>query len=203
MDTQKDLEYDIAMESTFFERAIEDYLEDNPDVKKDLSFIKSDNLFFAPNLTIRPPKNDKEQIERISLIVRAAKHFNKLTADQIVENLSKDKEHKMSRPAINAYIYGTIKAPPTREFLLALFKALKVPTVSMDTGLEMCWYKGENVELKKAHFLMSFFREIAREKGKRLPPESVKKLVTRLTSMAELFVDEELKEVKEGNKNEK
>lgn len=199
MDTSEEIEYDLAISGTFFERAIEDYLEGNPDVKSQLSFI--DDSFIPPMLTERPPKNDKEQIERISLVVRAAKYLNELTADEIASNLTR--EHKMGRAALNAYIYGTIKTPPTREFMFALFKALKVPEESINTGLEMCWYKGTNVELKKGHFAASLLDEIAREKGRQLSSESLKKLTIRLTSIAELFVDEETKIVKEGNKNEK
>lgn len=199
MDTLEEIEYDLGMLSTFFERAIDDYLEGNPDVKNQFSFI--DDSFFPPMLTQIPPKNDKEQIERISLVIRAAKYLNELTADEIAKNLTG--EHKMGRAALNAYIYGTIKTPPTREFMFALFKALRIPDESINTGLEMCWYKGANVELKKVHFVKSLLFEIAKEKGKQLSSELVEKLTMRLTSIAELFIDEETKGIKEGNKNEK
>lgn len=165
------------LDTTFFERAIQAYEEGNyVDVH-------------ANKLLLEPPKDNKEQIERISLVLKAVKYFNKFTADQFVERLPKD--HEMTRAALNAYIYGTLKTPPTRDFMLALFTALNIPEESITTGLDICGYKGTS---KEKNVAKSLIFEVAKENKKNLSNSSIEKLSKRLYLIAKVFVDEELHE---------
>ncbi len=132
------------------------------------------------------PKSNKEQIERVSLFIKRCKLASKLTVQKIARSLPG--EHKMSRTALNAYIYGTIQAPPTRDFLIALFKVMKVPAENLDVILRLCGYRGILGGIRISEDLIL---EVCGKKGKRLSRQSISSLAKRIYSMAELLVEEQ------------
>lgn len=132
------------------------------------------------------PKSNKEQIERVSLFIKRCKLASKLTAQKIARSLPR--EHKMSRTALNAYIYGTIQAPPTRDFLIALFKVMKVPNENLDMMLRLCGYRGILGGISISEDLIL---EVSGKKGKPLNRQSISSLAKRIYSMAELLVEEQ------------
>jgi transcriptional regulator with XRE-family HTH domain len=180
MDTSQEKKYEAELDTTFFERTIQHYDYNAEGNSREIDMNK---------LLLEPPKDNKEQIERISLVVKAVKCSNKFTADQIAERLPK--EHIMTRAALNAYIYGKVKTPPTRDFMIALFKALDVPEESITSGLDICGYKGTS---KEKNVAKSLILEVAKENKKNLSNSSIEKISKRLYSIAKLFVDEELNE---------
>lgn len=132
------------------------------------------------------PKSNKEQIERVSLFIKKCKLASKLTAKKIARSLpGKD---KMSRTALNAYIYGTIQAPPTRDFLIALFKVMKVPNENLDMMLRLCGYRGILGGISISEDLIL---EVCGKKDKQLSRQSISSLAKRVYSMAELLIEEQ------------
>ena len=143
-----------------------------------------------------PPKDDDDQIAKMSLILKAFKEISQLTADEIANKLPP--KYQMSRTALNAYLYGTVKTPPTRDFLLAVFNVLGVPKDLLDVVMGVCGYRGHSVEKEIAKDLII---QICTKSNKKLSNSSIEKLANRIYSMAEMFIDEECKELLKGATN--
>ena len=135
-----------------------------------------------------PPKNDEEQIERTSLFLKIFKSENNISGKELVERLPK--EYKLTRTALNAYIYGTMKNPPSRDFLITIFKSMGISDEQLDTVLGMCGYK----EISGKDTARKLIKELLVKDSKTLKPSSIEKLANRITSMTAMFINEECKE---------
>ena len=86
---------------------------------------------------------DKEQIKLIAHEMQMLKKKYKLTAETIISNLPA--HIRISRTALNAYLYGTIKSPPSKEMIISLLKAFTRDIKEIDTVLLNCGYTPHTV----------------------------------------------------------
>ena len=154
-------------------------------LQKTNTIIKGESIY-------SPPENDKDQIERISAFLQVFKRENRITGEEIIQEMPK--AIRISRTALNAYIYGTVKTPPSRDFLITLFKCVGVNEAQLDMALGLCGYAGVSGK-DSANKLI---RQLTKKSGKELSLSSIDKLTNRIVSMAEMLIEEESKELEKS-----
>lgn len=138
------------------------------------------------SIPIKLPDNNQEQIKKISEELQRCKKAKRLTLDQAIKALPS--KYRYSRTAINAYLHGTVKTPPDRDFLIALFRSLNLNTTELSYSLKICGYAG----LEKDHakdLSRDLVMEFCHRKGKALSDEQIEKLTEYACSVFEMAVE--------------
>lgn len=82
--------------------------------------------------------NNQEQIKAISQILKLLKKESGFTVNRIINHLPD--ELQMTRTGFNAYLYGRIKNPPSRDMLIASLKVFEPFVKDINFFIRLCGY---------------------------------------------------------------
>lgn len=90
--------------------------------------------------------DNQTQINNIASVIQHYKRINGLTVELIISKLPN--EYQMSRTGFNAYLHGSTTNPPSRDFFIAILKAVGVPDTDYDYVLKVCGFAPVNNSLR-------------------------------------------------------